>query len=134
MGTGALLVAVVVGVVAGTQPETEAAAPAQTVSVPLFTPVASTGVQSFVRIINHSGDAGTVSIEAIDDDGASYGPLDLAIGAGEAVHLNAGDLEDGDTGKGLSRSTGQVWVPGASPSQAPSILRSCRTCGHRMVS
>ena len=96
----------VAGVVAGTWPETEAAAPAQTVSVPLFTSASSTGVQSFVRIINHSGDAGTVAIEAIDDDGSSYGPLDLAIKAGEAVHLDAGDLEDGDTGKGLSRSTG----------------------------
>ena len=106
IGTGALLVAVLAGVIAGTRPETEAAAPAQTVSVPLFTSASSAGVQSFVRIINHSGDAGTAAIEAIDDDGASYGPLDLAIRAGEAVHLDAGDLEDGDTGKGLSRSTG----------------------------
>ena len=101
-----MLVAVVAGVIVGTRPETEAAAPAQTVSVPLFTSASSAGVQSFVRIINHSGDAGTAAIEAIDDDGASYGPLDLAIRAGEAVHLDAGDLEDGDTGKGLSRSTG----------------------------
>ena len=106
IGTGVLLVAVVAGVVVGNRPETEAAAPAQTVSVPLFSSASSAGVQSFVRIINQSEDAGTVAIEAIDDDGLRYGPLDLAVRAGEAVHLDAGDLEDGNTEKGLSRSTG----------------------------
>ena len=75
--------------------------------VPLF-PSASDarGRQGFARVINHSGEAGEVSIEAFDDEGASYGPLTLSIGAGETVHFNSNDLEDGNAGKGLTGSTG----------------------------
>ena len=64
------------------------------------------GREGFARIINHSAEAGEVSIEAFDDDGASYGPLTLSIGASKTVHFNSGDLEDGNVGKGLAGSTG----------------------------
>ena len=64
------------------------------------------GRQGFARIINHSDEAGEVSIQAFDDDGVSYGPLTLSIGAGETVHFNSGDLEEGNPGKGLAGSTG----------------------------
>ena len=76
--------------------------------VPLF-PSASDalGRQGFARVINHSDEAGEVTIEAFDDDGASYGPLTLSIDAGETVHFNSADLEEGNTDKGLSGSTGR---------------------------
>ena len=63
------------------------------------------GPQGFVRVINHSARAGEVSIRAFDDDGSPRGPLTLTIGAGEAVHFNSGDLENGNPAKGLSGRT-----------------------------
>lgn len=73
-----------------------------------FLPSASDhlGRQGFVRVMNHSDEAGDVMIVAIDDEGASYGPLTLAMEAGETVHFNSGDLEDGNVRKGLTGSTG----------------------------
>ena len=75
--------------------------------VPLF-PSASDarGRQGFARVINHSEEAGEVEIEAFDDEGMSYGPLTLAIDAGETVHFNSNDLEEGNANKGLTGSTG----------------------------
>lgn len=74
--------------------------------VPLF-PAASDSVrQGFVRIINHGEEPGEVSIEAIDDEGNVHGPLALSVGAGETVHFNSGDLEEGNQNKGLAGSTG----------------------------
>ena len=73
-----------------------------------FLPSASDdlGRQGFVRVINHSDEPGDVIIEAIDDEGASYGPLTLAMEAGETVHFNSLDLEDGNVDKELGGSTG----------------------------
>ena len=89
-----------------------AAASASSVSesghvVPLF-PSASDalGRQGFARVINHSAEAGEVTIEGFDDEVAPYGPVTLAIGAGETVHFNSNDLEEGNAGKGLTGSTG----------------------------
>ena len=62
--------------------------------------------EGFVRVINHELRPGTVDIHAIDDAGRRFGPAALAVGAGETVHFNSGDLETGDAGKGLSRATG----------------------------
>ena len=66
-------------------------------SIPFF-PSASDalGRQGFVRVINRSDEPGEVTIEAIDDAGASYEPLTLAIDAYETVHFNSDDLEDGN--------------------------------------
>ena len=75
--------------------------------VPLFVATSNpSGYQGFVRVINHSDEAGEVLIDAIDDTGVPYGPVTLAIGAGETVHFNSGDFEDGNAGKGLSRGIG----------------------------
>ena len=73
-----------------------------------FIPSASDALsrQGFVRIINHSAEAGEVRIDAIDDEGESYGPVMLDIGAGEAVHFNSDDLENGSAEKGLSDGVG----------------------------
>ena len=62
--------------------------------------------QGLVRVINHSDEAGEVRIEAIDDEGESYGPVMLSVEAGEAVQFNSDDLENGDAEKGLSGGVG----------------------------
>jgi len=62
--------------------------------------------QGFVRVVNHSGQAGEVSITAIDDDGRRYGPLMLDIDADETAHFNSDDLEAGNARKGLEDGTG----------------------------
>ena len=70
------------------------------------------GRQGFVRVINHSTEAGEVRIYAFDDEGESYSPLVLSVGAGEAVHFNSEDLENGNAEKGLSDGVGAgegVW-------------------------
>ena len=64
------------------------------------------GYQGFSRIINRSGVAGEVRIDAWDDAGAHRGPVTLAIGADETVHFNSADLEAGNPGKGLSGGVG----------------------------
>ncbi|MDE0029697.1 MAG: DUF1588 domain-containing protein [Deltaproteobacteria bacterium] len=71
------------------------------ITVPFFTQSTSTGSVSYLRIINHSTEAGTVSIVAYDDAGTRYGPATLEVDAGESVHFNAGDLEAGNADKGL---------------------------------
>lgn len=63
--------------------------------------------QGFVRVINRSGQAAQARIVAIDDTGIRSSPVTLAIGAGETVHFNATDLEDGNPDKGLSGSIGR---------------------------
>ena len=75
--------------------------------VPLFLPASDPlGRRSFARIINHSDEDGAVRIDAFDDEGSPYGPLTLSIDANETVHINSGDLEDGNVDKGLDGATG----------------------------
>ena len=76
------------------------------IAVPLFTPASATGSRILMRVINHSDVGGTVTIRATDDDGMEYGPASLAIGAGEAIHFDGQDLENGNPAKGLSGGTG----------------------------
>ena len=83
-------------------------APAETGhTVPLM-PSASDriGRQGFVRVVNHGGEVGEVTIEAFDDAGNAYGPISLSVGAHETVHFNSDDLELGNQAKGLSGATG----------------------------
>jgi len=83
-----------------------AAASAEDHLVPLFPAASDTVRQGFVRIINHGEEAGEVSIEAIDDEGNVHGPLTLSLGAGETIHFNSGDMEEGNPDKGLTGHTG----------------------------
>ena len=64
------------------------------------------GRQGFVRVINRSAQGGEASIEAFDDAGMRRGPVVLDLDAHETVHFNSGDLEGGNSGKGLSGHTG----------------------------
>ena len=61
--------------------------------------------QGFARVINRSDRAGAVRIEAVDDGGMVHGPVTLSLGAGETVHFNSGDLEEGNANKGLAEGT-----------------------------
>ena len=69
--------------------------------VPLFPSAAGASVAGFVRVINHSDEGGSVSIEAVDETGERLGPVSLDMDAGQALHFNAGDLEQGNPAKGL---------------------------------
>ena len=98
---GAALIFAQAGVgVAGSASESHQAIP--------FLPAASNprGGQGLVRVINRSADAGTVSIKAFDDQGRSYGPLTLSLGADETAHFDSDDLENGNPSKGLAGATG----------------------------
>ena len=75
--------------------------------IPLFVSASdASGAEGYVRIVNHSDGAGEVRIEAFDDAGESHGPVTLSVGAGEAVHLSAAELEQGSAAKGLTGSLG----------------------------
>ena len=71
-------------------------------ALPLFMAASNSVQQGFARIINHSGEAGTVTIHGIDDAGTRYGPIELSLQAGETRHFNSQDLENGNPSKGLS--------------------------------
>ena len=75
-------------------------------TLPLFMSASDTARQGFVRIINRSDRSGTVTIHAIDDSGQKADPVDLTLAAGQTVHFNSGDLENGAPGKGLSDNIG----------------------------
>ena len=74
-------------------------------TLPLIRP-AGHGQEGFVRIINHSNASGAVRIEGIDDAGTRNGPITLSLEAHETRHFNSGDLEEGNTSKGLSDGLG----------------------------
>ena len=80
---------------------------AGTHTVPLF-PAASDlfGRQGFVRVINHSAEAGDVTVAAYDDTDRDFGSVTLSLDANETAHFNSDDLEVGNAAKGLSGSTG----------------------------
>ena len=76
-------------------------------TLPLVLPEADgASREGFMRIVNRSGQAGTVSVTAIDDTGERFGPVTLEIGAGGAVHLTSRDLEQGNAAKGLPEGVG----------------------------
>ena len=74
--------------------------------VPLFPSAGDEVRQGFVRVINHSRRTGEARIEAVDDDGVRFGPVTLAMDAGETVHFNSSDLEEGNPAKGLHGGVG----------------------------
>ena len=75
-------------------------------SLPFVTAASNRSRPGFVRIINHSERAGTVTIHAIDDSGERFGPVSLRLEAREAVHFTSADLENGDADKGLPAGVG----------------------------
>ena len=74
---------------------------AATFDIPLFIPAAHDKQQGFIRIINHSEDAGVVSVRAIDDSGRVFPPEDMSpveipLNARQTLHFNSDDLEMGN--------------------------------------
>ena len=66
----------------------------------------ASGLEGFVRVLNHAYAAGEVTIEAIDDAGISAGTVTLPIAANAAAHFTSADLEEGNPGKGLAEGVG----------------------------
>ena len=86
-------------------------------AVPLFMAVAkpspsagSPERQGFVRIVNHDDRAGEVQVVAFDDAGVRRGPIRLALPAGETLHFNSKDLQDGNPAKGMASGVGAPTV------------------------
>ncbi len=78
-----------------------------TVDVPLFLSASESLREGFLRLINHAGQTGEVSLTAIDDTGREFGPVSLALDAHSAIHFNSSDLEIGNPAKGLGAGIGQ---------------------------
>ena len=75
-------------------------------TVPLMLSAVDSTRQGFVRIVNESGESGIVRIFAFDDGGHSPDPIEVRLGAGQVVHFNSNDLEDGNAGKGIEAGIG----------------------------
>ena len=73
--------------------------------VPFFA-AADRTAPGFMRVVNRSDRAGTVTIVATDDRGNSYPSVTLSLGPGVAQHFNAQDLESGNPAKGLDGHVG----------------------------
>ena len=71
-------------------------------------PASNTDQQTFIRVINTSSNAGTVTISGVDDDGAiaPNGTVQFEMGPLQSKQLNAGDLETGNAGKGITGGLG----------------------------
>ena len=79
---------------------------ARTHVLALFLSASNPHREGFARIINHSDAPGTLRILGIDDAGTEYGPVELSLEASAVTHFNSGDLESGNSDKGLSAGLG----------------------------
>ena len=75
-------------------------------TLPYVLPASNAALTGFVRIINNSDQAGTVSITATDDTGRRFDPITLNLQSGQTVNFNSRDLENGNAAKGLSGGVG----------------------------
>ena len=72
-----------------------------------YVPRASDPVlEGFLRVVNRAGEDAEIAIEATDDAGTTANEVTLEIGAGETVHVNSTDLEEGNADKGLAEGVG----------------------------
>jgi len=76
--------------------------------IPFTNPASNITQQSFLRFTNKNTVLTNVLITALDDMGstAPSGVLSFQLEPGASLHLNAQDLESGNTGKGTSGSLG----------------------------
>ena len=88
-------------------PESESDSDRMLHRVPLFPSAAGNAMrQGLLRVVNLGMTNGRVEIRARDDSIRDYGPVELSLDAGKAVHLSSDDLEQGNAEKGLSRGIG----------------------------
>ena len=86
----------------------DSAEAARSPGVWLFPSVSDGARQGFVRLINHSATSGEVGIEAVDDAGMRREAATLSLAAGQTIHFNSNDLEEGNATKGFDGiGTGQ---------------------------
>ena len=76
------------------------------VTAPFLVAASNAPPWGFVRVVNRSDESGTVEITAIDDTGARFGPVSLALGAGAVETLSSHDLENGAVHRGLPKGVG----------------------------
>ncbi len=81
-------------------------ASAATHRLPLLPPGSDALREGVARIVNHSGEAGEVSVTAVDDTGAAFGPIAVFIEAGRAVEFSVSDLERGNAARGIDSGVG----------------------------
>ena len=83
------------------------AAHAEQYTVPLFlAPGTSGDPQGVLRLVNDTGEAATVQVFAIADDGTRAGPATIALGASAAVQFDATELRSANPARGLSGGLG----------------------------
>ncbi len=83
------------------------AAHAEQYTIPLFLAPGTPGdPQGVLRIVNDTGEAATVRVFAIADDGTRAGPATIALGASAAVQFDATELRSANAAKGLSGGLG----------------------------
>ena len=80
------------------------AAQAEQYTVALF--LAPGDPQGVLRIVNDTGEAATVQVFAIADDGTRTGPATIALGATAAAEFDATELQSANAAKGLSGGLG----------------------------
>jgi len=77
------------------------------VKVFTFNPAGNTTQESFARVTNWGNTGGKVTVEGWDDAGAAAdAPVTFNLAAGESLQFNSTDLENGNTGKGLTGAFG----------------------------
>ena len=71
-------------------------------TIPLMMSASNSSLQGFVRVVNHSAQATSLGITAVDDTGMRHGPTRLPLSPWQAVHFNSRDLEVGNQSKGIA--------------------------------
>lgn len=75
-------------------------------AVPVFLAGGNSFGESFIRILNRTGEAGEVSIVAIDAAGRRFGPTTFTLGAGRTIRIDSEDLEHGNSALGIASGVG----------------------------
>ena len=81
-------------------------ASADTYRLPLLPSASDALREGMVRIVNHSDESGVVAVTAIDDSGLAFGPVTLALDAGETLQFSSTDLERGNGALGMPTGIG----------------------------
>ena len=76
------------------------------VTVPFLVAASTSPPYGFVRVESRSDESGTVEITAIDDTAERFGPVTLALDAGEVASFTSRHLEEGEEERGLSAGVG----------------------------
>ena len=76
------------------------------VTVPFLVAASTSPPWGFVRVESRLDVSGTVEITAIDDTGERFGPVTLALDAGEVASFTSRHLEEGEAERGLSAGVG----------------------------